>query len=125
MQFRFSVAFGRKGYSIALMARSAEDLKGLEKELVDAGYEVNETPISYLIPDYPQAAAFPVPSYSASSIASAYQSILSRFPLSQYSLRVALYNAGDKIRKPFLQRTSISSKKLSLRDLSHSPNTSF
>ncbi|KIK65668.1 hypothetical protein GYMLUDRAFT_39170 [Collybiopsis luxurians FD-317 M1] len=85
-----AVAFGRKGYSIALIARNAENLKSLEKELTDAGYE---------------AATFPVLSYSSSSLTSAYQSILSRFPPSKYSVRVALYNASDRIRKPFLETT--------------------
>ncbi|KAJ4490819.1 hypothetical protein J3R30DRAFT_139811 [Lentinula aciculospora] len=83
-----AAAFARKGYSLALISRGSEDLKALEEELKAAGNE---------------ATAFPVSSYSASSISAIFQSIHTRYPSPDYTIRAALYNASHSIRKPFLE----------------------
>ncbi|KAJ3974900.1 hypothetical protein EV361DRAFT_585584 [Lentinula raphanica] len=85
-----AAAFAKKGYSVALISRGAEDLQTLAEELKSAGND---------------ATAFPVPSYSASSISTVFQSIHTRYPSPHYSLRVALYNASHSVRKPFLETT--------------------
>ncbi|KAF5368100.1 hypothetical protein D9758_004380 [Tetrapyrgos nigripes] len=83
-------AFAKEGYSIALIARRAEDLKEFEAELKATGAE---------------AASFPIPSYGHKDIQSAFTQIRSRFPPNAYSLRAALYNAGNGVWKPFLEVT--------------------
>ncbi|KAF5393843.1 hypothetical protein D9757_000418 [Collybiopsis confluens] len=83
-----ALAFARKGYSVALIARGAQDLSDAVNGLVTTGYD---------------AKAFAVPSYSAASIASVFQSIQDQFPSPQYSIRAALYNASHRVRKPFLE----------------------
>ena len=50
-----------------------------------------------------QAASFAVPSYDAASLTSAFNSITSHWPDSV--LRVAVWNAGHGVWKPFLQIT--------------------
>ncbi|KAJ3712553.1 hypothetical protein DFJ43DRAFT_1044140 [Lentinula guzmanii] len=85
-----AAAFARKGYSLALISRGAEDLQALVDELKSAGSD---------------ATAFPVPSYSAPSISSVFQSIHTRYPSPHYAIRAALYNASHSIRKPFLDLT--------------------
>ena len=52
-----------------------------------------------------QAAAFPVADYSPSSIRSAFTSMRSHFPCTTSPLRVALFNAGHGVWKPFLDIT--------------------
>lgn len=52
-----------------------------------------------------QAAAFPISDYTPNSIRSAFTSIKSKFPASSSPLRVAVFNVGYGIWKPFLQIT--------------------
>ncbi|KAF9067152.1 NAD(P)-binding protein [Rhodocollybia butyracea] len=50
-------------------------------------------------------ASFIISSYEYASIQSTFKSIRARYPLSQYSIRAALYNCSDRVRKPFLEIT--------------------
>jgi len=78
--------FSKAGYNVALIARNAESLSKLADEIKSTGGD---------------AGAFPIPSYTPASVQSAFASIKSRWPASP--LRVALFNAGHFVRKPFLE----------------------
>jgi len=52
-----------------------------------------------------QAAPFPITDYTPPSIRSAFSSIRSHFPVSTSPLRVAVFNAGYGVWKPFLDIT--------------------
>ena len=52
-----------------------------------------------------QAAAFPIADYTPNSIRSAFTSIRTHFPSATSPLRVALFNAGHGVWKPFLDIT--------------------
>ncbi|KAH7882942.1 hypothetical protein F5I97DRAFT_1930556 [Phlebopus sp. FC_14] len=80
--------FAKSGYRVALISRGVEHLNKLAKELNENGGE---------------ATTFPISDYSPQSIRSAFASIKSTFPTSP--LRVAVFNAGYGIWKPFLQIT--------------------
>jgi len=88
--------FAKAGYNVALIARSAAPLNKLADEIKSTGGE---------------AGAFPLESethsgsgsYSPSSLQTAFATIKSRWPASP--LRVALFNAGHNVRKPFLDIT--------------------
>jgi len=80
--------FANCGYRIALIARNPEHLKSLAVEINAAGGE---------------AESFPIKSYAATDIQSAFSSIKSRFPSSE--IRVAVYNAGEGTFKRFLDVT--------------------
>jgi len=86
--------FAKAGYNVALIARSANSLNKLADEIKSTGGE---------------AGAFPLESnsesgsYSSSSLQAAFAAIKSRWPTSP--LRVALFNAGHNVRKPFLEIT--------------------
>ncbi|KAK0439501.1 uncharacterized protein EV420DRAFT_1583578 [Desarmillaria tabescens] len=84
--------FARNGYSVALISRtrSGGGLDALAKEISEAGGT---------------AKAFSVPSYKPSSITSAFESINSHYPASQYALRAALFNVGHAVWKSFLETT--------------------
>lgn len=53
-----------------------------------------------------KAEAFPISSYSAGDVSSAFKSIRSKFPAPEYAVRAALYNASQGLWKPFLQITA-------------------
>ncbi|KIM62884.1 hypothetical protein SCLCIDRAFT_1214680 [Scleroderma citrinum Foug A] len=82
--------FAQKGYRIALISRGQEPLNKLTKELSQNGGE---------------AAAFPIADYTPNSIRSAFTSIRTHFPSATSPLRVALFNAGHGVWKPFLDIT--------------------
>jgi len=82
--------FSKQGYSVALIARGAGELTKLADEINGSGGT---------------AASFPIESYSASNVASAFTAIRSHFPSSSHSLRVAVFNAGHGVWKPFLEIT--------------------
>ncbi|EJD00012.1 short-chain dehydrogenase/reductase SDR [Fomitiporia mediterranea MF3/22] len=80
--------FAKEGYRVALIARNADHLKKTADEINAAGGV---------------AAPFPVATYDAASLTSAFNSIKGQWPDSR--LRVAVWNAGYGIWKPFLQIT--------------------
>jgi NAD(P)-dependent dehydrogenase (short-subunit alcohol dehydrogenase family) len=80
--------FSKAGYNIALIARNAESLNKLADEIKSTGGD---------------AGSFPIPSYTPSAVNSAFASIKSHWPSSP--LRVALFNAGHFVNKPFLDIT--------------------
>jgi len=83
-------AFAKEGYSVALVARGADALQSLEDDLTRSGAEV---------------ASFIISSYEHTAIQSAFESIRSHFSSPQYSIRAALYNAGEGVWKKFLDVT--------------------
>ncbi|KAF9224769.1 NAD(P)-binding protein [Gyrodon lividus] len=82
--------FGKLGYRVALISRGPEHLNKVANEINQNGGE---------------AAPFPVSDYTPNSIRSAFSSVRSRFPASTSPLRVAVFNAGYGIWKPFLEIT--------------------
>ncbi|KAI6126684.1 hypothetical protein F5141DRAFT_350839 [Pisolithus sp. B1] len=82
--------FAQKGYKVALISRGQESLNKLAEELSQHGGE---------------AAGFPVQDYSPNSIRAAFAAIRSHFSPSSSPLRVALFNAGHGVWKPFLEIT--------------------
>ncbi|KAG0698329.1 hypothetical protein DFH29DRAFT_1081833 [Suillus ampliporus] len=80
--------FAKSGYRVALISRGPEHLNKLAAELNQAGGEV---------------ATFPLKDYTPASIKSAFASLKSHWPSSP--LRVALFNAGYGVWKPFLDIT--------------------
>lgn len=52
-----------------------------------------------------QAAPFAVPGYDVASLTSAFSAIQQHWPSSTHALRVAVFNAGYGVWKPFLQIT--------------------
>jgi NAD(P)-dependent dehydrogenase (short-subunit alcohol dehydrogenase family) len=104
--------FAKQGYRVALIARNAEHLKNTADEINAAGGEVRTTPFrAYDLENkrndhqHPQAAPFPVQSYTHDTLQSAFSSIQSHWPSSTSSLRAALFNAGHGVWKPFLDIT--------------------
>ncbi|KAF9259447.1 short-chain dehydrogenase/reductase SDR [Marasmius fiardii PR-910] len=83
-------AFAKEGYSVALIARNADSLKAFESELKGSGIDV---------------ASFPIASYAASEISSAFEKIRKHYPKPSHVLRAAVFNAGHGVWKPFLQIT--------------------
>lgn len=83
-------AFSKEGYSIALIARGSDSLKALEDELRASGAD---------------AASFLIPSYNKPSLTTAFEAIRTRFPSPEYVVRAALYNAVDRVWKPFFEVT--------------------
>ncbi|KAL0565632.1 hypothetical protein V5O48_016391 [Marasmius crinis-equi] len=85
-------AFAKEGYSVALIARNADALKAFENELKSSGID---------------AASFPIPSYSAQSIQTAFTDLRSHFPHTTHTIRAGIYNAGSGVSgfKPFLDAT--------------------
>lgn len=83
-------AFGKEGYSVALIARNADSLKAFENELKSEGID---------------AASFPIASYAASNVSAAFGKIRAHFAKPSFALRAAVFNAGYGVWKPFLQVT--------------------
>lgn len=80
--------FAKSGYRVALISRGPDYLNKLATELNQAGGE---------------AATFPLKDYTPASIKSAFSSLKSHWPSSP--LRVAVFNAGYGVWKPFLDIT--------------------
>jgi len=80
--------FSQAGYRIALISRGSSGLTDLANSLNTSGGE---------------AAPFPISSYSYPDISSSFSAIRTRWPDAE--IRVALFNAGVPIFKPFLQTT--------------------
>lgn len=80
--------FAKSGYRVALISRGPDYLNKLATELNQAGGE---------------AATFPLKDYTPASIKSAFTSLKSHWPSSP--LRVAVFNAGYGVWKPFLDIT--------------------
>ncbi|KAF8556614.1 NAD(P)-binding protein [Imleria badia] len=82
--------FGKLGYRVALISRGPEHLNKLANEISQNGGE---------------AAPFSVPDYTPASIRSAFSTIRTQFPVATSPLRVAVFNAGYGVWKPFLDIT--------------------
>ncbi|KIY74046.1 NAD(P)-binding protein [Cylindrobasidium torrendii FP15055 ss-10] len=86
--------FAKSGYAVALLSRARDGsnakLDSLVKEIKESGGE---------------AKAFPLQAYDTSNIVSAFKGIQATYPTDKYSLRAALWNAGDAVWKPFLEIT--------------------
>ncbi|KAK0468612.1 hypothetical protein IW261DRAFT_1573702 [Armillaria novae-zelandiae] len=85
--------FAKNGYSVALISRARSGGGGLDalaEEISEAGGT---------------AKAFAIPSYKPASITSAFESINTYYPTSQYALRAALFNVGHAVWKSFLETT--------------------
>jgi len=82
--------FAKAGYSVALVARGADSVDKLAKEINESGGE---------------AAPFPLNSYSHEDITSVWGKIRQRFTKPNYSIRVAVFNAGHGLWKGFLDIT--------------------
>ncbi|KAG2159409.1 uncharacterized protein EDB93DRAFT_1275270 [Suillus bovinus] len=80
--------FAKSGYRVALISRGPDYLNKLATEINQAGGE---------------AAPFPLKDYTTASIKSAFASLKSHWPSSP--LRVAVFNAGYGVWKPFLNIT--------------------
>ncbi|PBK91977.1 NAD(P)-binding protein [Armillaria gallica] len=80
--------FAKQGYAIALIARGADSLKALSDEINTAGGT---------------ASSFPISSYSTTDINTAFTQIRAQYQ--GQPIRVALYNAGHGVWKPFLDIT--------------------
>jgi len=82
--------FAKNGYSVALLARGANEVNKIADEINTSGGH---------------AAPFPLPSYSDDHIASAWQAIHAKFPKPEYIIRVAIFNVVHLVWKPFLDVT--------------------
>jgi len=82
--------FAKEGYSVAIIGRGGDTIKSFEKDLESSGVEVS---------------SFIISSYDYASVQAVFQSIRTRYPSPQYSIRAALYNPSDRMRKPFLEIT--------------------
>lgn len=80
--------FAKQGYNVALIARNAKELEATAENIRAAGGS---------------AAAFPVVKYDYADIHEAFMAIKKHWPGEE--LRVAVYNTGFGIRKPFLETT--------------------
>ncbi|KAF9002182.1 NAD(P)-binding protein [Cyathus striatus] len=82
--------FSKQGYSIALIARSPEQLKSLADEIKVSGGEVE---------------TFHIDAYTHEAFSTAWSTMRRRFPKPQYTIHAALYNASGShnLWKPFLE----------------------
>ncbi|EJT99175.1 NADP-binding protein [Dacryopinax primogenitus] len=80
--------FAKHGYSVALIARNAKELEATAEEIKAAGGT---------------AAAFPIVKYDYKEIHDAFDAIKKHWP--DEELRVAVWNAGYGVWKPFLEVT--------------------
>ncbi|KAF9032375.1 hypothetical protein BJ165DRAFT_1357934 [Panaeolus papilionaceus] len=86
--------FAKQGYTVALVSRTSTNGTDITSKLVD---EIKSSG--------GDAVAFPIRSYAPTAIADAWNAIHQRFPTSEYSIRAAVFNAGDGVWKPFLDIT--------------------
>ncbi|KAG6830613.1 hypothetical protein H0H93_013991, partial [Arthromyces matolae] len=82
--------FSKAGYSVALIARGADSVNNLAKELNSSGGE---------------AEPFPVNAYTPKDLNSVWTSIKSKFSGPHYSIDTAVFNIGQGVWKPFLEIT--------------------
>ncbi|KAF9467488.1 hypothetical protein BDZ94DRAFT_1287578 [Collybia nuda] len=82
--------FSRAGYSVALVARGADSVEKIAKEINLAGGD---------------ASAFPVTSYGAQEISDVWGSIRSKYPAPNYTINAAVFNLGHRVWKNFLDVT--------------------
>ncbi|KXN92488.1 hypothetical protein AN958_07435, partial [Leucoagaricus sp. SymC.cos] len=82
--------FAKEGYIVALLARQGKALHRLEDEINTSGGH---------------AIAFPLLSYSRGDISSTWISLREKLPAPDYSIRAAVFNAGQTVFKPFLEIT--------------------
>ncbi|KAJ7279343.1 hypothetical protein C8J57DRAFT_1303073 [Mycena rebaudengoi] len=82
--------FAKEGYTVALISRGAESLEILTNAIKNSGGH---------------AEAFPVSAYGSDEITAAFSAIHSRYPSPQYTVSVAIFNAGHGVWKPFLDIT--------------------
>jgi NADP-dependent 3-hydroxy acid dehydrogenase YdfG len=80
--------FAKAGYNIAIISRESAGLHKIATELKTG---------------HTDAAAFPISNYTFKEVKSAFRAVRTRWPNSD--IRVAIYNAGSGIWKPFLQIT--------------------
>jgi len=80
--------FAKSGYNVAIISRNSDSLHKFTAELKTA-----ET----------DAAAFPITDYNYQEVQSAFRAVRARWP--HADIRVALFNAGFAVWKPFLQIT--------------------
>ncbi|KAF4622359.1 hypothetical protein D9613_009512 [Agrocybe pediades] len=82
--------FAKQGYSVALIARGSDIVDKIAQEINTGGGH---------------AERFPIASYSHDDITSAWSAIHAKFPKPEYTIRVALFNAGHGVWKKFLDIT--------------------
>jgi len=82
--------FSKAGYSVALIARGADSVNKVAKEINESGGE---------------AAPFPVESYGHENLSSVWDRIRERFCQPNYSIRTAVFNVGHGVWKGFLDTT--------------------
>jgi len=87
--------FAKVGYNVALIARNAAPLNQFVDEIKSTGCEVGAFSL--------ESESEPSGSYTPASLKCAFAAIKSRWPSSP--LRVALFNAGHHVSKPFLDIT--------------------
>lgn len=97
--------FSKAGYRVALIARNADSLNKFARELNSQDGEVRRFLLHHLnvISDLLivfKAAAFTIPQYGYKDIHNAFDAIKKHWPDSE--IRVALWNAGYGVWKPFL-----------------------
>ncbi|KAH9046246.1 NAD-P-binding protein [Lactarius hengduanensis] len=80
--------FAKSGYNVALISRNSDGLHKFAAEL-----KTGET----------DAAAFPIADYNYKEVQGAFRAVRERWP--HADIRVALFNAGFAVWKPFLQIT--------------------
>lgn len=102
--------FAKSGYRVALIARNEHNLKATAEDIKAKGGEVrfinlNPRKICHCNRYWgsTQAAPFPVPSYKPQDLTNVFHQIKEFWPDSE--LRVAVWNAGQFVWKPFLQLT--------------------
>lgn len=86
--------FAKNGYRVALIARDASQLKKVAKEINDLNNSSNSDPI---------AIPFPITAYSREEIERAFAAIKTAWQGAE--IRVAVYNTGHRIARPFLELT--------------------
>ncbi|KAG5636169.1 hypothetical protein H0H81_008919 [Sphagnurus paluster] len=82
--------FSKAGYSVALVARGADSVNELAKELNASGGE---------------ASPFPVEGYLPKDITTVWNSIRKKYASPTYSIGAAVFNIGQGVWKPFLDIT--------------------
>jgi short-subunit dehydrogenase len=85
--------FARNGYRVAMIARHA-------KSLTEAADEINN---AYSLDDDSKAVPFPISEYSRAEIERVFEEIKKTWPGGE--IRVAVYNTGHRVAKPFLELT--------------------
>lgn len=90
----YSHLFAKNGYRVALIARDASQLKKVATEINDLNNSSTSDPI---------AVPFPITAYSREEIERAFAAIKTTWQGAE--IRVAVYNTGHRIARPFLELT--------------------